>query len=45
MPYIDAAQASVGSGETPRGAPEGVEHFIWGATAGMLRNLYRFLSA
>ena len=33
MPYIDAAQASVGSGETPRGAPEGVEHFIWGATA------------
>jgi len=21
------------------------EHFIWGATAGMLRNLYRFLSA
>lgn len=24
---------------------EGYEHFIWGATAGMLRNLYRFLSA
>jgi 8-oxo-dGTP pyrophosphatase MutT (NUDIX family) len=23
----------------------GTEHFIWGATAGMLRNLYRFLSA
>ena len=23
----------------------GVERFIWGATAGMLRNLYRFLSA
>ena len=21
------------------------ERFIWGATAGMLRNLYRFLSA
>jgi hypothetical protein len=21
------------------------EHFIWGATAGMLRNFYRFLSA
>jgi hypothetical protein len=20
------------------------EHFIWGATAGMLRNFYRFLS-
>lgn len=24
---------------------DGYEHFIWGATAGMLRNLYRFLSA
>lgn len=24
---------------------EGHEHFIWGATAGMLRNLYRFLAA
>ncbi len=23
----------------------GTEHFIWGATAGMLRNFYRFLSA
>lgn len=23
----------------------GTEHYIWGATAGMLRNLYRFLSA
>jgi hypothetical protein len=22
-----------------------MEHFIWGATAGMLRNLYRFLQA
>jgi len=28
----------------PRIEGEG-EHFIWGATAGMLRNLYRFLSA
>lgn len=29
------------------GAPEGAgrEYFIWGATAAMLRNLYRFLSA
>lgn len=26
-------------------APERPEHFIWGATAGMLRNFYRFLSA
>jgi len=24
---------------------EGQEFFIWGATAGMLRNLYRFLIA
>jgi 8-oxo-dGTP pyrophosphatase MutT (NUDIX family) len=24
---------------------EGVERYVWGATAGMLRNLYRFLSA
>ena len=24
---------------------DGYEHFIWGATAGMLRNFYRFLSA
>ena len=24
---------------------EGVERYIWGATAGMLRNFYRFLSA
>ena len=24
---------------------QGHERFIWGATAGMLRNLYRFLSA
>lgn len=28
----------------PRG-PVGGQYFIWGATAGMLRNLYRFLSA
>ncbi len=29
-----------------RSAEEGAkEHFIWGATAGMLRNLYRFLAA
>lgn len=25
--------------------PDSPEHFIWGATAGMLRNFYRFLSA
>ena len=28
----------------PRSEPDG-HHFIWGATAGMLRNFYRFLSA
>jgi 8-oxo-dGTP pyrophosphatase MutT (NUDIX family) len=26
-------------------APNGKDHFIWGATAGMLRNFYRFLRA
>lgn len=31
MPYLQAQE------------PEPVERFIWGATAGMLRNLYRFL--
>ena len=36
MPYIDSAALS---GVQP------TERFIWGATAGMLRNLYRFLSA
>ncbi len=25
--------------------PLGAEHFIWGATAGMLRNFYRFMAA
>jgi len=29
----------------PWQAPQGQEYFIWGATAAMLRNLYRFLSA
>lgn len=33
MPYREPAR------------PGGDEHFIWGATAGMLRNLYRFLLA
>jgi 8-oxo-dGTP pyrophosphatase MutT (NUDIX family) len=27
------------------GGPDGVERFIWGATAGMLRNFYRFMAA
>jgi 8-oxo-dGTP pyrophosphatase MutT (NUDIX family) len=34
MPYLD---------HDANGQPQ--ERFIWGATAGMLRNLYRFLSA
>lgn len=38
MPYL--AQADAAAGEQPP-----VERFIWGATAGMLRNFYRFLSA
>lgn len=33
MPYLQPAQ------------PQAIERFIWGATAGMLRNLYRFLQA
>jgi 8-oxo-dGTP pyrophosphatase MutT (NUDIX family) len=33
MPYVEPAHPAAG------------EHFIWGATAGMLRNLYRFLAA
>ena len=37
MPYLDRA-AAANHGQMP-------ERFIWGATAGMLRNLYRFLSA
>ena len=37
MPYLD------GSVLPDRG--QAAERFIWGATAGMLRNLYRFLSA
>jgi 8-oxo-dGTP pyrophosphatase MutT (NUDIX family) len=37
MPY--PAQTAADSTEDP------LDHFIWGATAGMLRNFYRFLSA
>ena len=37
MPYLER-------GLGPDGGPS-VERYIWGATAGMLRNLYRFLSA
>jgi 8-oxo-dGTP pyrophosphatase MutT (NUDIX family) len=37
MPYLDRSAL--------HGTAREVERFIWGATAGMLRNLYRFLSA
>lgn len=37
MPYLDGTSALGGN--------EAAERYIWGATAGMLRNLYRFLSA
>ena len=37
MPYMDPAPEAAGSGAK--------ERYIWGATAGMLRNFYRFLSA
>ncbi len=37
MPYIDRIGDAVGGVSK--------ERYIWGATAGMLRNLYRFLSA
>ena len=37
MPYLDATVRP--------DAAQSTERFIWGATAGMLRNLYRFLSA
>ena len=36
MPYSHPAQAGGNSAK---------ERYIWGATAGMLRNFYRFLSA
>jgi hypothetical protein len=35
MPFIEHQKES----------GKGIERYIWGATAGMLRNLYRFLSA
>ena len=38
MPYTEQRTTAQGQVQT-------VEHFIWGATAGMLRNFYRFLVA
>ena len=37
MPYTEPAAQAAGSAS--------IERYIWGATAGMLRNFYRFLSA
>lgn len=38
MPYMQTRPDA-------QGEPEHIERFIWGATAGMLRNFYRFLAA
>jgi 8-oxo-dGTP pyrophosphatase MutT (NUDIX family) len=38
MPYLETRP-------TDNGEAEAIERFIWGATAGMLRNFYRFLAA
>ena len=45
MPYVERVRIEPGTGESPPVPGSEVEHFIWGATAGMLRNFYRFLSA
>jgi 8-oxo-dGTP pyrophosphatase MutT (NUDIX family) len=45
MPYLEPARAEPAAGESPPEPASAVERFIWGATAGMLRNFYRFLSA
>jgi 8-oxo-dGTP pyrophosphatase MutT (NUDIX family) len=45
MPYVERVRVEPGTGESPPMPDSEVERFIWGATAGMLRNFYRFLSA
>ena len=45
MPYVERVRAEAAAGESPPVPGTEVERFIWGATAGMLRNFYRFLSA
>jgi 8-oxo-dGTP pyrophosphatase MutT (NUDIX family) len=45
MPYVEPAQAEAAAGESPPAPRSEVERFIWGATAGMLRNFYQFLVA
>ncbi|WP_028606097.1 NUDIX hydrolase [Ottowia thiooxydans] len=44
MPYAETL-VDVSAGESSPSTALTVERFIWGATAGMLRNFYRFLSA
>jgi len=41
MPYYEPRPTAPGQAATP----QAIERFIWGATAAMLRNFYRFLSA
>jgi 8-oxo-dGTP pyrophosphatase MutT (NUDIX family) len=41
--WVDGAERSFFA--MPWVRPDGREHFIWGVTAAMLRNLYRFLAA
>ncbi|QTD46967.1 NUDIX hydrolase [Ottowia testudinis] len=45
MPYVERVRVDRGAGESPPTPDSEVERYIWGATAGMLRNFYRFLSA
>lgn len=45
MPYWQPMRVDARAGESPPVPAADVERFIWGATAGMLRNFYRFLSA
>jgi len=41
--WVDGAERSFFA--MPWSRPDGREHFIWGVTAAMLRNLYRFMAA
>lgn len=45
MPYVEPVRADRAAGESLPVPATDIERFIWGATAGMLRNFYRFLSA
>ncbi len=45
MPYIERVHTAPAAGESAPAPASEVERFIWGATAGMLRNFYRFLAA